>query len=228
MAIRRPSISSQDWLFQDYLYQDTPEGQERYVQVKWDGQVYERVSSSYDYSNPPYSNSEQRGGHVVAQIDYTLYGNLVTITNWSVDWRDEWPLRLAVNYVINCLYSPDRNYVHRVVGDEVYRQDGSSVSLPSTTPYSFWVSEQFFPASNNPSEYLVYAPVVTGSIPNPQTSTYSASISPNPAVPGSVLHVLIETENVSLGTPLYWRITGPGVTPAFFVHGMSGKVEVGK
>ena len=138
MAVRRPSISSPQWLFQDFLYQDTPEGQERYTQVKWDGDVYTRVSQSFDYSNPPYSNSEQRGGSIVAQVDYTVEGKIVTINEWDVNWRDEWPLRLAANYLTNCLYPPEKGYVVRV------RKD----------PYAFWVSERIFPVSNDPSDFL--------------------------------------------------------------------------
>jgi hypothetical protein len=228
MAIRRPSINSPTWLFQDFLYQETPDGQDRYIQVKWDGAVYERKSSTYDYSNPPYSDPEQRGGHIVAQLDYTVLGTLVTITAWSVNWRDEYPLRLAVNYLVNCLYSPDRNYVHRVVGDEVYTQSGEAISAPSTSPRSFWTSENFFPVTNAPNDYLVYAPIFERTSPSSDSSSYSVSMSPDVAVPGNVIHVLVETEGVPLGTPLYWKVSGPGVTPAFFTGTMTGKVEVGK
>jgi hypothetical protein len=141
MALRRPSISSPEWLFQDFLYQDTPDGQERYVQVKWDGEVYERKSSTYDYSNPPFADSEQRGGHIVAQLDYDLDpgSKLVTITSWEVNWRDEYPLRLGVNYLIECLYSAFDGYVIRVVNN----------------PHAFWVSEKFYPIDNRPDSYLV-------------------------------------------------------------------------
>jgi hypothetical protein len=68
MAIRRPSISSPEWLFQDFSYSEDPTGNLRYVQVKWDGEVYTRVSQSFDYSNPPYIGPEQRGGDIVGQI----------------------------------------------------------------------------------------------------------------------------------------------------------------
>ena len=154
MAIRRPSINSPTWLFQDFIYQETPEGQERYIQVKWDGKVYERTSSTFDYSNPPYSNSEQKGGSIVAQLDYTLSGTLVTITNWSVNWRDEWPLRLAANYLQNCLYPVQKKFVVRVAGNEVYNQAGQPVETPGHDPYAFWVSEWFQPVTNEPNEYL--------------------------------------------------------------------------
>ena len=154
MAIRRPSINSPTWLFQDFLYQETPDGQERYVQVKWDGAVYERKSSTFDYSNPPYSDAEQKGGHIVAQLDYTLSGTLVTIINWTVNWRDEWPLRLAANYLQNCLYPPQKQYVIRVAGNEVYTQSGEVIPAPNHDPYAFWVSEGFVPITNEPNEYL--------------------------------------------------------------------------
>mgnify|MGYP006296446011 CR=1 FL=1 len=154
MAIRRPSINSPQWLFQDFLYQETPEGQERYVQVKWDGEVYDRVSQTFDYSDPPYVGTEQRGGNIVTQLDYTVDGKIVTITDWSVTWRDEWPLRLAVGYLAQCLYRASQGYVVRVRGEEAYKQNGSAVPLPSKDPVAFWVSEQFNPVTNTPNDYL--------------------------------------------------------------------------
>ena len=155
MAIRRPSIASPDWLFQDFLYHEESGVQYRYVQVKWDGEVYERVSHSFDYSNPPYTDSEQRGGSIVCQVDYTLSDKIVTITDWSVNWRDEWPLRLASEYITNCLYSRGQGYVHRVAGDEVYNQAGEAISTPNKNPYAFWVSEGFLPVTNVPNDYLL-------------------------------------------------------------------------
>ena len=141
MAIRRPAIASPEWLFQDFLYQETPDGEERYIQVKWDGEIYERVSSTYDYSNPPFSGAEQRGGHIVAQLDYEVnpLTKLVTIYSWEVNWRDEWPLRLAANYLTQCLYPANKKYVIRVIDD----------------PHAFWVSEQFYPTGNTPGGYLI-------------------------------------------------------------------------
>ena len=79
MAIRRPSINSPTWLYQDFLYFEDGEEKLRYLQVKWDGEPYTRVSQTFDYSNPPYSGSEQRGGDIVAQIDYTVNQRLITI-----------------------------------------------------------------------------------------------------------------------------------------------------
>jgi len=155
MAIRRPGIASPEWLFQDFLYQAIPGAEERYVQVKWSGEPYTRVSQTFDYSDPPYSGAEQRGGDIVAQIDYTVTPGLVTITSWEVNWRDEWPLRLASNYLVQCLYHDRSKYLIRVAGDEVYKQDGTPVPVANKDPYAFWASEQFLPASNEPYDYLL-------------------------------------------------------------------------
>jgi hypothetical protein len=157
MAIRRPSISSPDWLFQDFLYQaaDAPGGSElRYVQIKWDGQPYTRVSQSFDYSDPPYIGPEQRGGSIVGQIDYEVQGKIVTVTDWFVNFRDEWPLRLGANYLTQCLYPAQLGFVIRVVGNQVYNQAGEAIEQPNRDPYAFWVSEQFFPLTNRPDDYL--------------------------------------------------------------------------
>ena len=110
----------------------------RYAQVKWDGEIYDRVSQTFDYSNPPYSDAEQRGGDIVTQIDYTLIGKTVTVDDWFVNWRDEWPLRLATNYLKQCLYPSAKGYIIRV----------------DKSAYAFWVSEQFNPATNDSTDYL--------------------------------------------------------------------------
>jgi len=160
MAIRRPSISSREWLFQDFLYQaaDAPGGSDlRYVQVKWDGEIYTRVSQTYDYSNPPFVGSEQRGGSIVAQLDYEINAStrLVTVYAWNVNFRDEWPLRLGVNYITQCLYPAERGYVIRVAGDQVYNQAGEPIDIANRDPYAFWVSEQYLPLTNKPDDYLL-------------------------------------------------------------------------
>ena len=161
MAIRRPSISSPEWLFQDFLYQESdllgaPEL--RYVQVKWDGEIYERLSQSFDYSDPPFVGPEQRGGSIVGQIDYEVNAStrLVTIYSWSVTWQDEWPLRLGMNYITQCLYPSVRKYVVRVAGDQVYNQAGEPIDTANRDPYAFWVSEQYFPVTNKPNDYLLH------------------------------------------------------------------------
>lgn len=160
MAIRRPSISSPDWLFQDFLYQaaDSPGGSElRYVQVKWDGNLFSRVSQSFDYSDPPFMGPEQKGGPIVAQIDYEVnYSTrLVTIYSWEVNFRDEWPLRLGINYLTQCLYPTTKGYTVRVAGNQVYNQAGEPIEVASKDPYAFWVSEQYNPVTNGPGDYLV-------------------------------------------------------------------------
>jgi hypothetical protein len=156
MAIRRPGINSPTWLYQDFLFSEESDRQYRYVQVKWDGKIYERVSQSFDYSDPPFVGPEQRGGSVVAQIDYILQDKLVTITDWEVNWQDEWPLRLAVNYLSQCLYAPYYGYVLRVSQNEVYSQNGEPIGAPTKDAYAFWVSERFNPITNIPGDYLYY------------------------------------------------------------------------
>lgn len=82
--------------------------------------------------------TDPRGGQIVATLGYSKVGKLITITDWEVNWRDEWPLRLATNYLVNCLYTPHSLYSYRVSKD----------------PYPFWVSEFFNPISNSPADYL--------------------------------------------------------------------------
>jgi hypothetical protein len=139
MAIRRPGIGNPNWLFQDFLYFEDGAEQQRYIQVKYDGEPYTVISETFDYSNPPYSNADQRGGDIVAQLDYSVIGQSVTIESWDTEWRDEWPLRLAVNYLRQCLYPASKGYVVRVIKNEAY---------------AFWVSEQFFPVTNLLDDYL--------------------------------------------------------------------------
>ena len=138
MALRKPGIGNPNWLFQDFLYFEDGAEQQRYIQVKYDGEPYTVISETFDYSNPPYSNAEQRGGDIVAQLDYSVIGKSVTIESWNTEWRDEWPLRLAVNYIRQCLYPTSKGYVIRVNKDT----------------YAFWVSEQFKPVTNLPDDYL--------------------------------------------------------------------------
>ena len=156
MAIRRPSINSPAWLFQDFLYMETPDQQQRYLQVKWDGEIYTRVSQSFDYSDPPYVGPEQKGGDIVAQIDYTVQGKTITINDWFVNFRDEWPLRLAAIHLTNCLYPVGKNFVIRVAGGEVYNQAGEAITIADKSAYAFWASEQYFPVTNFPNDYLYH------------------------------------------------------------------------
>lgn len=106
--------------------------------VKQDGEPFERVSESFDFSNPPFSDEDQSGGPIIARIDYTIEGYLVTIDSWETNWRDEWPLRLAANYLRNCKYREFAGYAIQVPKDA----------------YSFWVSEYYSPFSNDPRTNL--------------------------------------------------------------------------
>lgn len=136
MAIRRPSVYSQNqFIFQDFAYAEDPPNNYRYLLAKYDGKQFTTVGETFDYPSP-----NLKGGSIVARIDYTLEGKLVTIDHWEVFWRDEWPLRLAVQFLTNCLYSGWQGYTVRV----------------NKQAYAFWVSEWFIPVSNDPDDYLVY------------------------------------------------------------------------
>jgi hypothetical protein len=139
MAIRRPSINDPAWLFQDFPYLNEGAENLRYLQVKCDGRRFYHTSHSFDYSNPPYSDTDQKGGPIVAQVDYSLVGQAVTIEEWWVNWRDEFPLRLAAQYLRQCLYPSYKNFAVRV----------------NKEAYAFWVSEYFFPTTNDPQDFLI-------------------------------------------------------------------------
>lgn len=135
MAIRRPSVYRNNiFVFQDFLYFEGEDEELRYILAKYDGDVYEKVEETFDFSTPDY-----KGGGVVARIDYTVQDKLVTIDHWEINWRDEWPLRLAIQFLTNCLYSGWLGYTVRVSKDA----------------YPFWVSERFGPLSNDPNDYLL-------------------------------------------------------------------------
>jgi hypothetical protein len=136
MAIRRPSVYRQrEFVFQDFFYFQDGESQLRYILGKYDGEPYEVVPQTFDYPTP-----EFKGGDIVSRIDYTITGKLITIDNWEVNWRDEWPLRLALQFLLNCLYSSALGYSVRVQKDT----------------YPFWVSETLFPLTNDPNDYLLH------------------------------------------------------------------------
>jgi hypothetical protein len=109
----------------------------RYLLAKYDGERYETVSQTFDYPYP-----ELKGGYEVARIDYTLEGTLVTMDHWEVYWRDEWPLRLAFQFLSNCLYPASLGYAIRVNKDA----------------YAFWASEWFTPLTNDPTDFMLYTP----------------------------------------------------------------------
>lgn len=137
MSIRRPSVfRNNDLIFQDSFYFEDENGEElRYVLAKFDGERFNKSSETFDYAPP-----DSKGGHVVARLDYTLFGKLITIDHWEINWKDEWPLRLAVQYLTYCLYPSSQDYIIRVNKDS----------------YSFWVSEHFIPLSNETDDYLIF------------------------------------------------------------------------
>jgi hypothetical protein len=134
MALRRPSVyREREFVFQDFLYDEEGGVSYRYVQAKYDGHPFGSLGETFDSSNPVTS-----GGHVIARLDYTILEKLVVIDHWEVNWRDEWPLRLAAQYLTNCLYPISAGYSVKV-NKEVY---------------PFWVSETFFPQTNEPFDLL--------------------------------------------------------------------------
>lgn len=137
MAIRRPTVYSRNqFIFQDFLYAEDEPIEYRYLLAKYDGEEYELVSQTFDYPSPDF-----KGGYIVARVDYSVVGKLITIDHWEVFWRDEWPLRLAVQFLLNCLYSTSQGYTVRVKKEA----------------YAFWTSEWFVPVSNDPDDYLIYS-----------------------------------------------------------------------
>lgn len=135
MSTRRPSYRVRNlFVFQDLLYSDEEDSSLRFLLVKFDGEPYEKTGETSDSSPPDIAS-----GSIVARIDYSLEGSLVTVLQWESVWRDDWPLRLASQHLSRCLYQESKGYVLRVE-DEAH---------------SFWVSEGFSPVTNNPSNYLI-------------------------------------------------------------------------
>lgn len=137
MALRRPSVYRQDgFVFQDFLYHVDGTSELRYILCKYDGESFTTVGQTFDTAP-----SDLRGGNIICRLDYTVTGKLITIDHWELNWRDEWPLRLTVQYVLNCLYSPWRQYSVRVAKEA----------------YPFWVSENMFPVTNDPEDFLLHS-----------------------------------------------------------------------
>ena len=105
----------------------------RYLLVKFDGESFNKVQETVDYGDT------LKGGSIVARLDYSVIEKLVTIEHWEVFWRDEWPLRLAAQFLTNCMYPSRNGYIIRV----------------DSNTFPFWVSEKFVPISSSPSEYLI-------------------------------------------------------------------------
>jgi len=122
-----------EFSFQDFPYIEGEGTSYRYVQVKYDGLPFTSLGETFDSSYP-----QMKGGHVIARIDYSVTGSLVVIDHWEVNWRDEWPLRLASQYLRNCLYTLSGGFSVKVNKDV----------------YPFWVSENFFPQTNEPYDML--------------------------------------------------------------------------
>jgi hypothetical protein len=146
MAIRRPGINTSEFYYQDFLDDENIGAEYRHLDIKYaSGEPFQVISQTFDYSNPPYSDPEQRGGDIVGTIYYVKLSTnpgTIIIEDWFVNWRDEWPLRLGANYLVNCLYRPGGNY-RFLVGKEAY---------------AFWASEQFAPVDNLPDTFMGYPP----------------------------------------------------------------------
>jgi len=102
------------------------------------------------FDEPP-ENRRELFGNEVASIEYEVQdgpggglgrGKLITIVGWQHTWRDEWPIRLGLNYLTNCLYRPGQQTVFRVLKD----------------PIAFWQSERFLPLGGHLDPYLVRTP----------------------------------------------------------------------
>jgi hypothetical protein len=83
----------------------------------------------------------------VASIEYEVQDKIITIVAWNnYGWQDEWPIRLGLNYLTNCLYRPGQGTIFRVVKD----------------PIAFWQSERFLPLGGHYDPYLVRSPQWVG------------------------------------------------------------------
>jgi GH18 family chitinase len=162
----------------------------------------------------------------VGQIDYEINSStrLITIYSWDVNWRDEWPLRLGVNYLSQCLYPDSTGYIIRVAGNQVYTSAGEALEDPDNFPYAFWVSERYNPLTNKPDDYLIRLPYPLES-PNPNPLVYGFESDYVVTFSESYILVTINSENLPLQTPLYWTLTGD-VTPVFLETGFTEGVIV--
>jgi hypothetical protein len=103
------------------------------------------------FDEPPETKQELFNNDV-ASIDYEVEivgkglgsGKLVTIVGWQHTWRDEWPIRLGLNYLTNCLFRPSFN--------------GGTVFRVLKDPIAFWQSERFVPLGGHDDPYIVRTP----------------------------------------------------------------------
>jgi len=80
-------------------------------------------------------------------------------------------------------------------------------------PYSYMYS-----VSNNTTPPPIGA--LDSTTPPPVTPTYSLSTTPTAATENTVISTAVATTNVTDGTIVYWKMTGSGVTGAFFTSGV--------
>lgn len=181
MAIRKPGRYNQRWYYEDVLeYEvtefptgfavyDPDEYYPAYTYVEDFPLVTEGILAGF-YSKPadtavptqfrslkikffnePVSNKRELFNNEVGSIEYEVQDRLVTIVAWQHTWRDEWPIRLGLSYLTNCLYRPGRGIVFRVIKD----------------PIAFWQSERFLPLGGHYDPYLVGASQWVGGGPGP-------------------------------------------------------------
>ena len=135
MAIRKPGRHSGEWFFEDVLeYEVTEPGSTTPTQF-W--------SLKIKYFEEPPTQQSETFNNEVASIEYEVQGKLITIVDWNnYNWRDEWPIRLGVNYLCNCLYRPGHQFLFRTVKD----------------PIAFWQSERFLPIGGHLDPFLQRTP----------------------------------------------------------------------
>jgi len=80
-------------------------------------------------------------------------------------------------------------------------------------PYSYMYS-----VSNNTTPPPIGA--LDSTTPPPVTPTYSLSTTPTAATENTVISTAVATTNVTDGTIVYWKMTGSGITGAFFTSGV--------
>ena len=172
MAIRTPSRYTQRWYYEDvleyevtefasgfavydpdayypmYTYvEDFPLITEGFLTGFYSKQADTAVPTEFRslkiklFDEPP-QNKTELFGNEVASIEYEVQDKLITIVAWQHSWRDEWPIRLGLNYLTNCLFRPGQGFVFRVIKD----------------PIAFWQSERFLPIGGHSDPYLVRTP----------------------------------------------------------------------
>ena len=172
MAIRKPSRYTQQWYYEDvleyevtefpsgfavydpdayypmYTYvEDFPLVSEGFLAGFYSKGADDAVPTQFrslkiKYFNEPPETKRDLFNNEVASIEYEVQDTLITIVGWQHTWRDEWPIRLGLNYLTNCLYRPGRGFVFRVIKD----------------PIAFWQSERFLPLGGHYDPYVVRTP----------------------------------------------------------------------